>query len=147
MIVKQSSIKQMTSYRSEEVYSPSNNAATVLLQNDNHMEQGNKHIPTLHAYLERYSSEGGSPEKIVLSKNSFIIGRDSKLAQYIEQVVGVSRAHVELTLSADGCTIKDLGSRNGTKLNSEWVAPYKEYPLQAGEIFVIAGVSYKYCVS
>lgn len=147
IVVNQSSIKQTTFNQNEEVYSPSNNAATVLLQNDNNMEQGSKLIPTVHAYLERYSSEGGAAEKIVLNKNSFVIGRDSKLAQYIEQVVGVSRAHVELTMSSDGCTIKDLGSRNGTKLNSEWVAPYKEYPLQAGEIFVIAGVSYKYCVS
>lgn len=99
------------------------------------------------SYLERYAADGGTPEKIVLDRLHFIIGRDTKLAQYIEQVSGVSRAHVELNLTSEGCTLKDLGSRNGTKINSEWIAPYKEYPIEAGESFVIAGVTFKYCVS
>jgi hypothetical protein len=117
---------------------PIQSSPTVLLNHDSNPTQ---------KYLERYGNEGGTPEKIVLDRRHFIIGRDSKLAQYIEQVSGVSRAHVELNLTSDHCTLKDLGSRNGTKLNSEWIAPYKEYPLQVGESFVIAGVTFKYCIS
>lgn len=117
---------------------PIQSSPTVLLQH---------YSNSTHKYLERYGVEGGTPEKIVLDRGHFIIGRDNKLAQYIEQASGVSRAHVELNLTSVGCTVKDLGSRNGTKLNSEWIAPYKEYPIQVGESFVIAGVIFKYCVS
>lgn len=117
---------------------PMQSPPTVLLQH---------HSNPTQKYLERYGLEGGTPEKIVLDRHHFIIGRDSKLAQYIEQVSGVSRAHAELNLTSDQCTLKDLGSKNGTKLNSEWIAPYKEYPIQAGESFVIAGVTFKYCIS
>ncbi|MBP1903437.1 hypothetical protein J2Z32_000049 [Paenibacillus turicensis] len=117
---------------------PVQSPPTVLLHHDSNPTQ---------RYLERYGIEGGTPEKIVLDRRHFIIGRDSKLAQYIEQVSGVSRAHVELNLTSDHCTLKDLGSKNGTKLNSEWIAPYKEYPIQVGESFVIAGVTFKYCIS
>lgn len=117
---------------------PIQSPPTVLLHHDSNPTQ---------RYLERYGIEGGTPEKIVLDRGHFIIGRDSKLAQYIEQVSGVSRAHVELNLTSDHCTLKDLGSKNGTKLNSEWIAPYKEYPIQVGESFVIAGVTFKYCIS
>ena len=117
---------------------PIQSSPTVLLQYHSNITQ---------QYLERYGIEGGTPEKIVLDRRHFIIGRDSKLAQYIEQVSGVSRAHVELNLTSDCCTLKDLGSRNGTKLNSEWMAPYKEYPIEIGECFIIAGVTFKYCVS
>jgi hypothetical protein len=117
---------------------PIQSSPTVLLHH-----RGN----TTQKYLERYGIEGGTPEKILLDRRHFIIGRDSKLAQYIEQVSGVSRAHIELNLTSDRCTLKDLGSRNGTKLNSEWIAPYKEYPIQVGECFIIAGITFKYCVS
>ncbi|MGG0821657.1 DUF6382 domain-containing protein [Paenibacillus turicensis] len=117
---------------------PIQSPPTVLLQHGSNSTQ---------KYLERYGIEGGTPEKILIDRRHFIIGRDSKLAQYIEQVSGVSRAHVELNLTSDQCTLKDLGSKNGTKLNSEWIAPYKEYPIQVGERFVIAGVTFKYCIS
>ncbi|MMZ67560.1 FHA domain protein [compost metagenome] len=56
--------------------------------------------------------------------------------------MGVSRAHLELMITKEGCTIKDLGSRNGTKLDGEEIAPYKEYPLAVGDTFTIAEQDY-----
>lgn len=128
---------------------PLENSPTVLLHNYSVSDLGEKNskYSKPQVYLERYAADGGIPEKIVLDRKHFIIGRDAKLAQYIEKVAGVSRAHVELKISSDGCTLKDLGSRNGTKLNSEWIAPYKEHSVKVGESFNIAGVSYKYCIS
>ncbi|MEC0180400.1 FHA domain-containing protein [Paenibacillus peoriae] len=39
---------------------------------------------------------------------------------------------------------KDLSSTNGTVLNGEAMVPYKEYILNDGDTFKIAGVSYAY---
>lgn len=82
-------------------------------------------------------------ERIPLPKGSFIIGRSEDLAQYVEKEAGVSRAHVELMIRENGCCIKDLGSRNGTKLNGELLAPYKDYPLEPGESFSIAEITFQ----
>lgn len=95
-------------------------------------------------YLERYESAGGVPERIPLASGSFVIGRSEDIAQYIENTTGVSRAHVEILVTSRGCQLKDLGSKNGTRLNGESVAPYKEYPLQADDVFILAETSFKF---
>ncbi|WP_460318170.1 FHA domain-containing protein [Paenibacillus sp. YSY-4.3] len=95
-------------------------------------------------FLEKITSSGAGTERIPLSKGSFIIGRSEELAQYVEKEAGVSRAHVELMILEDACRIKDLGSRNGTKLNGELLAPYKDYPLEPGDSFTIAEVTFRY---
>nr|WP_106766703.1 FHA domain-containing protein [Paenibacillus faecalis] len=43
--------------------------------------------------------------------------------------------------------IKDLGSKNGTILKGEPMVPYKEYPLQEGDTFLIAGGKYTFHAS
>ncbi|MDU2241291.1 MAG: DUF6382 domain-containing protein [Paenibacillus sp.] len=95
-------------------------------------------------YLERYESAGGVPEKIPLASGSFVIGRSEEIAQYVEHTTGVSRAHVEILITSRGCRLKDLGSKNGTRLNGESVAPYKEYPLQADDVFILAETSFRF---
>lgn len=95
-------------------------------------------------YLERYESAGSVPERIQLASGSFVIGRSEEIAQYVENTTGVSRAHVEILVTSRGCRLKDLGSKNGTRLNGESVAPYKEYPLQADDVFILAETSYKF---
>lgn len=105
--------------------------------------------PTESYRLERYGAEGEQahrPEIITLKLGSLVIGRSEEVAGYIERAVGVSRAHVELMLRKEGCSIKDLGSRNGTLLKGELIAPYKEYPLEPGDIFLIADTTYKLCM-
>ncbi|WMT39936.1 DUF6382 domain-containing protein [Paenibacillus sp. D2_2] len=75
--------------------------------------------PTEAYRLERYGAEGeqeNRPETITLKRGSFVIGRSEEVAGYVERAVGVSRAHVELMVREEGCSIKDLGSRNGTLL-------------------------------
>lgn len=97
-------------------------------------------------YLERYESAGGTAERIPLTPGSFVIGRSEDIAQYVENTSGVSRAHVEILVTSHGCTLKDLGSTNGTYLNGENVAPYKEYPLQNDDVFVLAETRFKFGV-
>ncbi|MNI84306.1 FHA domain-containing protein FhaA [compost metagenome] len=84
---------------------------------------------------------------IQLHIGSFVIGRSEEIAQYVEMAVGVSRAHLEMMVTRNGCTIKDLGSRNGTKLIGEEIAPYKEYSLSTGDTFTIAEQAYTLRIS
>jgi len=91
--------------------------------------------------LERLEN-GSLPKSIVLPVGSFTIGRSEEVSQHVETAAGISRAHVELELTGTQCTIKDIGSRNGTILNSEALTPYKAYDLNEGDTFKIAGISY-----
>ncbi|WP_334073692.1 MULTISPECIES: DUF6382 domain-containing protein [Paenibacillus] len=94
--------------------------------------------------LERRQGEQGgqNPETIILGKGSFIIGRSEEMCQYVDGAPGVSRAHVELMVLEEGCSLKDLGSRNGTILRGELIAPYKSYPMNPGDSFIIADCTY-----
>lgn len=94
--------------------------------------------------LERWQTEqeDSNPETIILRKGSFVIGRSEEMCQYVDGTPGVSRAHVELMVLEEGCSLKDLGSRNGTLLRGEAIAPYKSYPMNPGDTFTIADYTY-----
>ncbi|WP_186326043.1 DUF6382 domain-containing protein [Paenibacillus sp. Y412MC10] len=99
-------------------------------------------------YLIREGEQGRPSERIELKLPHFVIGRSEEVAQYVEASTGTSRAHVELARSKDGgYLIKDLGSRNGTKLHGEPMVPYKEYPLKDGDTFTIISGVYTFKVS
>ncbi|MCC3381863.1 DUF6382 domain-containing protein [Paenibacillus farraposensis] len=123
---------------------------TVLLCAD----QGT-HIPHVQqspiACLERKAPGSGATEHIQLQLDqfvagSFFIGRDPQLVQFVEDTEGASRSHIELCIDTggQGHIVKDLSSTNGTILNGEPMVPYKEYILNEGDTFKIAGVSYTY---
>ncbi|MBB6024083.1 hypothetical protein HNR77_005187 [Paenibacillus sp. JGP012] len=96
-------------------------------------------------YLERISKEGARSERVDVKGASFIIGRASDMVQCVDNSNGVSRAHVELSRSqSGGYVIKDLGSVNGTMLQGNLLAPYKEYPLADGDTFILAESVYVY---
>lgn len=96
-------------------------------------------------YLERSEAdEGGTPERIELNRPSFIIGRSSEVAQYVETSEGASRVHAEISRSSGGYILKDLDSRNGTLLAGEVMVPYKEYPLTEGAVFTIVKGCYTF---
>ncbi|PQP86032.1 hypothetical protein CPT76_33800 [Paenibacillus sp. AR247] len=99
-------------------------------------------------YLIREGEQGRPSERIELKLPHFVIGRSEEVAQYVEASTGTSRAHVELARGKDGgYLIKDLGSRNGTKLHGEPMVPYKEYPLKDGDTFTIISGVYTFKVS
>lgn len=119
---------------------------TMLLSRSTLSEQhGELLTNTPRFYLERTDLGGieTAPRRIALSTGSFVIGRSEELVQFVEDSTGVSRAHVEVMVSSQGCTLKDLGSTNGTKLKGELIAPYKAYPLEEGEVFSLAEVNFK----
>ncbi|MFD1175219.1 DUF6382 domain-containing protein [Paenibacillus puldeungensis] len=116
--------------------------ATVLLQKALPSERPGQEREEGY-FLDRYTAAGIGPERIPLKAGSFVIGRSEEIVQYVESTHGVSRAHVEIMNRREGCSLKDLGSRNGTLLNGEQMAPYKEYPIEQGDVFRLADVSFK----
>lgn len=106
-------------------------------------QEGAGRSNSLRYFLERHNSAGGVPERIPMLPGSFVIGRSAEIVKYVETTAGVSRAHVEVMVASKGCSIKDLGSRNGTRLRGELIAPYKEYPLEPGDVFALADASFK----
>ncbi|WP_338592244.1 DUF6382 domain-containing protein [Paenibacillus sp. Y5S-9] len=95
-------------------------------------------------YLERRSGTGDQHERMDVQGASFVIGRSADMVQWVDTATGVSRAHVELSRNKSGYVIKDLGSVNGTVLQGNILAPYKEYPLADGDTFTLAESVYTY---
>ncbi len=95
-------------------------------------------------YLERRSGSGSQNERMDVQGASFVIGRSADMVQWVDTATGVSRAHVELSRNKSGYVIKDLGSVNGTILQGNILAPYKEYPLADGDTFTLAESVYTY---
>ena len=130
------------SHHSTEMLSP--HMATVLLGQDASSDQqyGQSKVQVFTGYLERRENGAMQMEPVRLTRGSFIIGRAAEGVHYLEKSTGTSRNHVELEISDQQITIKDLSSRNGTILKGEPIVPYKEYPLHEGDSFTIAQAVY-----
>ena len=80
---------------------------------------------------------------IAISKDRFLIGRNR---HEVDGTVGgnpmVGRIHCQVEYTDSGYTIRDLESRNGTKLNGEPILPGTDYPLQNGDMVSLAGTEY-----
>lgn len=133
---------QHSSHHSTEMLSP--HMATVLLGQDTSSDQeyGHSKVQAFTGYLERRENGTMQMEPVRLTRGSFIIGRAAEGVHYLEKSTGTSRNHVELEISDQQITIKDLSSRNGTMLKGEPIVPYKEYPLHEGDSFTIAKAVY-----
>jgi DNA-binding winged helix-turn-helix (wHTH) protein len=55
------------------------------------------------------------PREIALAEGENILGRDPEASIFIDHA-SVSRRHARVTVTGDGATIEDLGSKNGTKV-------------------------------
>ncbi|RCX20424.1 FHA domain-containing protein [Fontibacillus phaseoli] len=115
---------------------------TVLLGRHAAPGTGHSMLAAATFVLERITSDRTPPEFIPLKAGSFVIGRSGEMAQYVDGTAGVSRAHVEVMVRSGECSLKDLGSRNGTRLCGEMMSPYKEYALNPDDDFMIAEGTY-----
>lgn len=80
-------------------------------------------------------------EKIALSKDRWVIGRQSNADICLDDPL-VSRRHAEIAVGKDGeSVIRDLGSRNGTYCNEHRIV---ERVLREGDLIRIGGAVLKY---
>lgn len=86
----------------------------------------------------------GQTEKITITQSPFIIGRNAAAVDYMEDSVGISRTHIEISENENGFFVKDLGSKNGTKQNGQPLVAYKNYPLNDGDHILIGKVEYTF---
>ncbi|MDT0121479.1 DUF6382 domain-containing protein [Paenibacillus sp. RRE4] len=121
--------------------------ATVNLQPLDELSNEDSNAKQPLYYLERTLNKGEGSRRVDVKGASFVIGRAADMVQYVDNSTGVSRAHVELSRSKSGYALKDLGSVNGTMLQGNLLAPYKEYPLTDGDTFILAESVYVYRVS
>lgn len=121
--------------------------ATVNLQPLDELSNEDRNTKQPLYYLERTLNKGEGSRRVDVKGASFVIGRAADMVQYVDNSTGVSRAHVELSRSKSGYALKDLGSVNGTMLQGNLLAPYKEYPLTDGDTFILAESVYVYRVS
>ncbi len=93
-------------------------------------------------WLEHFPAKGGPPEKTVLDKSPFLIGRgESTDLQVVSH--GVSREHAALAREGRTTRIRDLGSTNGTFVNGQRI---KEVNLCDGDMVRVADVEFAfYC--
>ena len=93
-------------------------------------------------YLEIAKDHG--LERIVIDKDHFTIGRNPNGTDYVEDAVGISRLHFEIKMNEGHYRLKDLGSKNGTKLNGESLVPYKVYTLHDGDEITAGKATYSF---
>jgi hypothetical protein len=106
---------------------------TELIEQDKEQTNSEK---SGRAYLEVQRAD--RLEKIRIKGNRFVIGRNPSTVHYVEDVRGVSRAHVEVIVESNQYKLVDLGSSNGTYLNQHQLVPNKEYIVEDGDSIKIS---------
>jgi pSer/pThr/pTyr-binding forkhead associated (FHA) protein len=85
---------------------------------------------TRSGHIVRFALDPSDP---VLREGNFVIGRSTACNAVIADD-SVSRSHAMCIVRADQYLIRDLQSRNLTKINGVPLAPDRPRPLQAGDI-------------
>jgi pSer/pThr/pTyr-binding forkhead associated (FHA) protein len=87
-------------------------------------------------YVLRYNQQ-----ELELAVGEFLIGRASSCQLSLDDPL-VSRNHASLTVTEEGVTIEDLGSRNGVKVNGERLTTSRR--LMNGDVIVIGSQELKF---
>jgi hypothetical protein len=93
-------------------------------------------------FLEWVSS--ATSDRISLQEPALLIGRSREAAGHVDETQGVSRVHAEFFRTDNKWMVKDLGSRNGSRLNDRPMVPYEPYPLSPDDILHFAGSRYDF---
>src|SRR5690606_3337568 len=87
----------------------------------------------------------GRPSVVIpISRLPFMIGRDPRLSDWTWDDAKLSRVHAELKRVGDHYAVRDVGSRNGTYLNGEQLAPYTDSLLTHGDRLELAGLCFQF---
>jgi DNA-binding response OmpR family regulator/pSer/pThr/pTyr-binding forkhead associated (FHA) protein len=69
-----------------------------------------------------------------------VVKPDVDLTTFGAEENGVSRQHIALNADSTGLTVTDLGSGNGSQLNSSRIESDKAYPIKHGDILTLGGL-------
>ncbi|GEM_PF-2111699 len=110
---------------------PASTPATVLLSDE-------EWAPQPFLVLEQ---EGVQADTLhTIAQSGTVLGRSVAESDLLLEEPGISSTHVEFHWHAEqGWSVQDLGSRNGTRVNGEWLAPYKLTRLQQGDRLELPG--------
>ncbi|EGG18460.1 hypothetical protein DFA_03954 [Cavenderia fasciculata] len=100
---------------------------------------GKKFIPTL-VYTPVNASPGSKPKKVKLSLGSNTIGRSESCSVVIDDKQ-VSRMHCKVEVTDTTCTILDIGSGHGTKINRRTI---DRHNLEIGDTIKIGKTKLKF---
>ncbi len=87
--------------------------------------------------------EGEDGSRIRLSYYPFIIGKQEGLCDCVIPKTTVSRLHLRIDRTEEGCQITDLNSTNGTYVNGRCLAANETVTVQPGDEIVIADLKYR----
>jgi pSer/pThr/pTyr-binding forkhead associated (FHA) protein len=82
----------------------------------------------------------------LVGRDDFTIGRvsqgqsilpDIDLTPYEAYSQGVSRLHATIRIEQKKITIEDLGSSNGTRVNSKKIDPHQHHPIAHGDVIAL----------
>ncbi|PID84626.1 MAG: phage tail protein I [Chloroflexi bacterium] len=83
--------------------------------------------------IHQLQMTGPSEEQTIeLGAGTAVIGRQSGVDILLEHKL-VSRRHASVTCTESDCTITDLESANGTKINGKKLPPHEPHPLSDGD--------------
>jgi DNA-directed RNA polymerase specialized sigma24 family protein len=85
----------------------------------------------------RLVSGQGTGQAWKMTASSLLIGRDSRRCDVVLAATSVSRIHAEVSRYEDEFVIVDRGSRAGTWLNGQRLAPQRRYPLDTSNAIEI----------
>ncbi|MUK87042.1 FHA domain-containing protein [Ornithinibacillus sp. L9] len=118
------------------------NDDTVLLEDEANLDIQQADDQGVIPLLQR-TSDDGKMNTVVINSNNFLIGRNADSVHFAEDATGVSRIHAEIIkIDATSYGLKDLGSKNGTKLNGNPLVPYKVYALNENDEIVLGKANY-----
>lgn len=118
---------------------------TVLLEDEDNLDFGQaaKQEEILPMLVKQ--DEAGQEEQIMITQSNFLIGRNAESVNHAEDTVGVSRIHAEIVkIDHENYALKDLGSKNGSKLNGKSMVPYKIHALSEGDEIELGKATYTF---
>lgn len=80
---------------------------------------------------------------IVIGKEPVYIGKMKGESDIFLNSPTVSRMHAMIIQNDQGCSVKDLNSRNGTFCNGERLRPQEQRTIQEGDIIAFAEIEYR----
>lgn len=118
-------------------------AVSLELRSDPALRDMGKQLkPPPRNFLALHIVGESEPVLIPYQEQRLLLGRNISeenfsaldLADYHAQVLGMSRMHAAIHITAEACFVEDLNSTNGTWLNESRLAPGQPHILETGDM-------------